>query len=110
MLIVGTGLTMADAVVSLHHNGHQGKITAISRRGIIPKALDPSEFDFDPSSGLIEENQSMILSSLDTWSNDEPPFCLGHMILNQYVYYHKRHVVRESIFRWHFVGKAFQFI
>lgn len=43
MLIVGTGLTMADAVVSLQHNGHTGQITAISRRGIIPKALDPSK-------------------------------------------------------------------
>ena len=41
MLIVGTGLSMADVVVSLASHGHKGKVTAISRRGIIPKSHDP---------------------------------------------------------------------
>ena len=43
VLIVGSGLTMADAVISLHKNGHQGRLTAISRRGIIPTAHDTSK-------------------------------------------------------------------
>ena len=38
VLLVGTGLTMIDAVLSLGAEGHQGRIVALSRRGQIPKA------------------------------------------------------------------------
>jgi uncharacterized NAD(P)/FAD-binding protein YdhS len=44
-LLVGTGLTMVDLVLSLESAGHGGKIIALSRRGLIPR----SHADFDPA-------------------------------------------------------------
>jgi uncharacterized NAD(P)/FAD-binding protein YdhS len=38
VLLVGTGLTMIDSVLSLTAAGHRGRIVALSRRGQVPKA------------------------------------------------------------------------
>lgn len=36
VMIVGTGLSMVDAVMTLYQQHHKGKIYAVSRRGLIP--------------------------------------------------------------------------
>jgi len=50
ILMVGSGLTMIDLVLSLHKNRHKGKITVISRRGLLPLPHGDAP-DYTPAQG-----------------------------------------------------------
>lgn len=43
VMILGTGLSMADAWLTLEHRGHQGNVIALSRRGRMPMPHRPSK-------------------------------------------------------------------
>jgi uncharacterized NAD(P)/FAD-binding protein YdhS len=62
-LLVGTGLTMVDLVLSLEAAGHRGKITALSRRGLIPR----SHADFEPAPVELAELPEGDLLGLWRW-------------------------------------------
>lgn len=58
VLIVGTGLTMVDLILSLTAAGHRGRIVALSRRGLLPRAHadfepDPVRFDDVPQGDVV---------------------------------------------------------
>ncbi len=37
VLVLGTGLTAVDVVLGLRHRGHEGRVLAVSRRGLLPR-------------------------------------------------------------------------
>jgi uncharacterized NAD(P)/FAD-binding protein YdhS len=61
VLILGTGLTMIDYVLSLLRDGHRGQIIAMSRRGLLAKAhrrtdplrIDETDVPFGASAGRL---------------------------------------------------------
>jgi uncharacterized NAD(P)/FAD-binding protein YdhS len=46
VLIVGTGLSMIDAVLTLYHHQHQGPIYAVSRHGLLPLSHAGSQVSY----------------------------------------------------------------
>ena len=67
VLIVGTGLTMVDVVLSLDSAGHRGNILAVSRRGLIPKSHAASE----PSPAERHEVPTGTVHGIIRWLRDK---------------------------------------
>ena len=62
-LLVGTGLTMVDLVLSLDAAGHSGRIVALSRRGQVPRA----HAEFEPSAVELDELPGGSLRGMWRW-------------------------------------------
>jgi uncharacterized NAD(P)/FAD-binding protein YdhS len=62
-LLVGTGLTMVDVVLSLDAAGYRGNIVALSRRGLIPRG----HADFVPAPVDAEEVPHGSLGNMSRW-------------------------------------------
>jgi|tagenome__1003787_1003787.scaffolds.fasta_scaffold20987117_3 uncharacterized NAD(P)/FAD-binding protein YdhS len=63
VLLIGTGLTMVDLVLSLDGAGHRGKIVALSRRGLVPH----SHADYQPAPVEAHEAPNGDLRALFRW-------------------------------------------
>jgi len=63
VLIIGTGLTMIDVVLSLDEARHRGRIVAVSRRGLAPRA----HADFEPAPVALDEVPKGSLTKLWRW-------------------------------------------
>jgi uncharacterized NAD(P)/FAD-binding protein YdhS len=63
VLLIGTGLTMIDVVLSLDEAGHRGRICALSRRGLAPRA----HAEHDPAPVRIEDVPQGSLKQLWGW-------------------------------------------
>jgi uncharacterized NAD(P)/FAD-binding protein YdhS len=61
VLLLGTGLTAVDLILSLHANVHRGTITALSRRGQLPRGHAP----FEPAA--VERDDVPLGNVLQLW-------------------------------------------
>lgn len=64
VLLIGTGLTMVDTVLSLAERNHEGRIHAISRHGLLPQVHRPGVVAGPPVAPAEPRSVRSILSTL----------------------------------------------
>lgn len=78
--ILGTGLTMIDAVMSLEARGHRGPILALSRRGLVPRIHDRSVYTLTPLTpprNLIDQSPVAVMQWIRSQITDGHPWRLA---------------------------------
>ena len=61
VFVIGTGLTMADVIVTLRGHGHRGSIHAVSRRGLTPMPHAAFDDGFDLFGSAVPPTTAMTL-------------------------------------------------
>jgi len=69
VVLLGSGLTAVDAVLSLHHHGHRGTIVMVSRRGLLPH--EHRLFDAPPAAAPDATSARDLFDAMRTLA-DEP--------------------------------------
>lgn len=64
VLLLGTGLTTIDAIISLIDQGHRGPIHALSRRGLLPRQHEAKPASATPLSPALPTRLSQLTRSL----------------------------------------------
>jgi uncharacterized NAD(P)/FAD-binding protein YdhS len=71
VLLVGTGLTAIDVILSLASRGHTARIEAVSRHGLIPRVHRPPARPNSDLRGLAPVPNPMTAGALLRWARDE---------------------------------------
>lgn len=61
VIVLGTGLTMVDVALSLDAAGYKGRIVAVSRRGLLPRAHALEPAPYEPLQDKPQETGSALL-------------------------------------------------
>jgi len=83
--IIGTGLTMVDAVLSLREAGYKGKIIAASRNGLLPEVHNDAPAVYEAPISLPAQAPETLLSLLHA-IRGEAKTCLSNQITWQRVF------------------------
>lgn len=68
--IVGSGLTMADAVAELSVRGHKGPITVVSRHGLMPHVSGGHLPEYELPSEPLEKSARLLMRQVRRWAAD----------------------------------------
>jgi uncharacterized NAD(P)/FAD-binding protein YdhS len=70
LLLVGTGLTAVDAALTLDGSGFRGRITSLSRRGLLPRSHGDPSIPVPPLDPPPPSRCTALTSAVRSWARD----------------------------------------